>query len=157
MDEMNQLENYIDLQKKIDILDEELRPLEEKRKKLSDQMKRNSYDLHPGERNFIAHKLWENYSDNQKESVREARKKMEEMRDTVSFSISGTLSNVLDPTNDPWEILGYEEQGDNIRFKVANPDRSCYIEGYFIPDLYQTVWFPKEELKDIMAYNNQRI
>ena len=114
-----------------------------------------------GLRSFIAKKIMANMDDSYIEKIMKDRNdELDNFTACTSIStgeypttlnsVSYKLSDVFDPEHDEFKIIGYNfnEDGTKVKINVECVKNRQYlgITGSWIPSVFSTIWFDKEEL-----------
>ncbi len=148
---MNDLLKFISLQKDRREIWDKMSPLKEMLDKLNTSITalNDNLTFFSKEREFLANKLWEAFSPDEKEKVEAYRKQKEAEELIKSFSYS--CNTPFDPFKDSWYLVDFEENGNNVRFQVSCRKNEGSISGLMtFLDVHWTVWFDKNELYSIL-------
>ena len=143
---MGSISNFIELEAERKKVQEEMRPLEEKHRKLVRAIEDIENNLSFSEKDFISQKLWENLSEEHQQEVLEARAELEKMLNG-NYSYC-TTKEPFDPFRDKWHLITYKQLDDGrIQLEVSCNRREGTISGLVtFLDTYWTVPFNKDEM-----------
>ena len=144
---MNKFERMVVLHAERKELWEEQKKLQDKTVPITIEIEDIKNGILWHEKDFISRKIWENFTDDQREEIEEARKEQDEL---MKQSATYTLRNSpFDPFYDKWEICDVKKTEDGkIKVQVSCKRREGTISGLVtFLDTYWTVPFTAEEIE----------
>jgi len=143
---MDKLKEFIDLYSSRKEIWDEIAPLEIKAKGLTSKIDEVNKDLSFSlEKGFLTQKLWDAFTEEQKNTVIKEREKYKNL--ALNTSCSYAANSPFDPFYDSWYLVAAERDGDKVRFQVSCRKNEGSISGLMtFLDTYWTTWFDIKEL-----------
>ena len=145
---MSNINSFIELDRERADIQKEMEPLQSRLTDVMAKIREINENLTYSEKKFIATKLYEAMSSDEKERLEEHRKRLSDMMNNA-YSYSA-MHEPFDPFYDKWTLIGYLEDGNKIKIRVSCTKNEGSISGLMtFLDVHETTWLDRSELRDV--------